>query len=86
MEKNTTKKPSLFSSFLHEIDNEKLGCDIPCYETSIRETCNSDEENATINLDNNLNDSNDKCEVMVKYTHTYYESHKGSYLLFCLSA
>lgn len=73
MEKKTTKKQikkeSLFSSFQREIDNEKLEHDIFDDGTSIRETCKSDEQNTTINLDTNLNGFNDECDVMVRCLH-----------------
>lgn len=68
MEKKPTKKPSLFSSFLSEIDNEMSEYDTPYYETSISETCKLDEENTKMNPDTNMNDFDDNCEVKVRYT------------------
>lgn len=61
------KKTSLFSSFQREIENEKLERLILDYDLSNCEARKSDEENTTVNLESNLNNSNDKCSVMVRY-------------------
>lgn len=67
---NKAKKLSLFDYFLDEINNEELQCDITVTDDgkSVNDVCTSDEneKDSTNNMDINLNEFNNNCEIMVK--------------------
>lgn len=65
---NNKTKITLFDCFLDEINNEDLHCDIADDGKLINDICMSVEngKDSTSNMNTNLNEFNNDCDIMVK--------------------